>query len=135
MNIEVKRVNLREAFTEGVMYIDGHEFCDTIEDKVRTDGIKIKGKTAIPAGTYKVILSYSNRFKKVMPEVLAVKGFSGIRIHPGNSAGDSEGCIIVGKKTSIGYVQRSRETYFKLYDIIEEAIKSNEEITIKITNQ
>ena len=88
MLIELKRTILHHQYTEGIMYIDGYEFCDTIEDMVRPDGEKIKGETAIPAGEYKLILSYSNRFKKVMPEILNVPGFEGIRIHPGNTAKD-----------------------------------------------
>lgn len=120
-----------EDFTEGELYIDNTYFCDTIEDKVRvlkTEKDKVPGKTAILSGIYKVILDFSNTFKKVLPHLLNVKFFSGIRIHSGNTANDSRGCIIVGKKTEDGYVSNSRKTMYALMEILEEA----DEIEIEI---
>lgn len=57
----------------------------TCEDTVR-DGPKIPGATAIPAGKYKVVITFSNRFQRHLPLLLDVPGFSGIRIHSGNVA-------------------------------------------------
>ena len=104
MNIVLKRIALRDTYTIGKLYIDGKYICDTVEDKVRDinkngkfdEGEKkVYGQTAIPYGTYEVKWTYSPRFKKYMPEILNVPSFSGIRIHSGNTAADSLGCIIV----------------------------------------
>ena len=118
MKITVKRSAFNESNTLGEMLIDGAHFCYTVEDKVRdynNDGDlddkgeeKVYGETAIPKGEYKVILSMSNRFKRILPEVLNVKGFAGIRIHNGNTAIDSHGCIIVGFKQAKDGVSESR---------------------------
>lgn len=86
MKLTLKRNFRGPDYTIGKLYIDGHYFCDTLEDTVRPSGEKIKGKTAIPAGDYKVIKSYSPRFKKILPEILNVPGFTGVRIHAGNYA-------------------------------------------------
>lgn len=93
--VEVKRTFKGTEYTIGKLYIDGAYFCDTMEDTVRT-GEKIAGKTAIPAGTYKVKMTWSPRFKRYLPEILNVPNFSGVRIHAGNSALDTEGCVLLG---------------------------------------
>lgn len=93
--VEVKRTFKGTEYTIGKLYIDGAYFCDTMEDTVRT-GEKIAGKTAIPAGTYKVKMTWSPRFKRYLPEILNVPNFTGVRIHAGNSALDTEGCILLG---------------------------------------
>ena len=132
MEITLKRVALRDTYTIGKLYIDGSYFCDTLEDKVRDlnkDGVfdngevKIKGKTAIPYGTYEVVWSYSPRFGKFTPRLLNVNSFDGVLIHSGNTAEDTEGCIIVGQNKEVGKVLNSRETVNKLYPIIEDACK------------
>ena len=132
MKITLKRVALRDTYTIGKLYIDGSYFCDTIEDKVRDlnkDGVfdngevKIKGKTAIPYGTYEVVWSYSPRFGKFTPRLLNVNSFDGVLIHSGNTAEDTEECIIVGQNKEVGKVLNSRETVNKLYPIIEDACK------------
>jgi pseudouridine-5'-phosphate glycosidase len=79
-----------------MFYINNAQFCYTIEDIVRAPGIKIAGVTAIPSGRYSVILNKSVRFNRIMPEILDVPSFSGIRIHWGNTALQTEGCPIVG---------------------------------------
>lgn len=124
MELKLKRTKLADTYTLGELFIDNKFFCYTVEDKVRdtnSDGdlddsgeTKVYGETAIPSGTYKVILSMSNRFKKLMPEVLNVKGFEGIRIHAGNTALDSHGCIIVGLTKSLNGVASSRNAFVKL---------------------
>lgn len=93
--VEIKRTFKGAEYTIGKLYIDGAYFCDTLEDTVRT-GEKIAGKTAIPAGTYKVKMTWSPRFKRYLPEILNVPNFSGVRIHAGNSALDTEGCVLLG---------------------------------------
>lgn len=102
MNISLKRFEFGSTYTVGKLYVDGVYQCFTLEDKVREqEGVdvskwKVSGTTAIPTGTYKVTIDYSNRFQKEMPHVLDVPGFEGIRIHSGNTSKDTEGCILLG---------------------------------------
>lgn len=131
MNIEVKRIALKDTYTIGKLYIDGAYFCDTLEDKDRglEDNMPIEKImflkkphiTAIPTGTYTVILNYSNRFKRIMPLVMNVKGFAGIRIHAGNTSEDTDGCILVGENKAKGKVLNSKETYNRLFEKMKSA--------------
>ena len=106
--VEVKRTFKGEEYTIGKLYIDGHYFCDTLEDKVRPNGEKIYGKTAIPAGTYKVKMTWSPRFKRYLPEILNVPNFTGVRIHSGNTAAETEGCVLLGLNKVKGKVLNSK---------------------------
>ena len=138
MNLTVKRVAKKDAYTIGKLYIDGVYFCDTLEDKDRglkqSDDLayitkhKVYGETAIPTGTYNVSLTYSTKFKKILPLIENVKGFSGIRIHSGNTAQDSLGCILVGKNTVVGKVTNSRDAFNALF----EKLQNQKIITITI---
>ena len=83
----------------GDLFIDGVFFCHTLEDEKRADGLKVYGETAIPSGTYNVVVTMSNRFKRLMPLLLDVPMFSGIRIHGGNDSGDTHGCPLVAFNT------------------------------------
>ena len=124
MEILVKRLYKNSAYTIGKMYIDGQYLCDTVEDcdrglkqSMTSQQIAVKkvyGKTAIPAGRYKVTLTFSSKFKRVLPLVNDVIGFLGIRIHSGNTAEDSLGCIIVGENKIKGGVINSRTTMERL---------------------
>ncbi len=140
MNITLNRIAKKAKYTIGKLYINDQYFCDTLEDTDRglTQSMteqqigskKVYGETAIPTGTYRIIISYSNKFKKQMPLLLNVPGFAGIRIHSGNTEKDSLGCILVGKNKAVGKVLESRDTYSKLFSILQEA---NKKETIKIT--
>lgn len=140
MEILLQRIAKKAKYTIGKLYINDQYFCDTLEDTDRglTQSMteqqikskKVYGETAIPTGTYRIIISYSNRFKKQMPLLLNTPGFSGIRIHTGNTEKDSLGCILVGKNKAVGKVLESRDTYNKLFSILQEADKKE---TIKIT--
>lgn len=127
MKLSLIRKSRSEDFTLGELSIDGQFFCYTVEDKVRPFGEKVFGKTAIPAGTYKVIINMSNHFKKEMPLLLNVPGFEGVRIHSGNTADDSEGCIIIGMVKTENGVGMSRVAFTKLMDKIK-----GQELTIDI---
>ena len=127
MKIEVKRLYKTENSTIGELTIDGKFECFTLEDKERE--VKIKGETAIPKGKYKVIINQSNRFKKLLPLLLEVKGFEGVRIHAGNSNHDTEGCILVGKSRSKDYISQSR----KAFDALFLKMQSAKEITLIIS--
>lgn len=118
-----------KGFTEGKLYIDGVYFCDTIEDEERVK--KIQDKTAIPKGKYSVIINMSNRFKKLMPLLLNVPNYTGVRIHSGNTSEDTEGCILVGKKLKDGFITKSRDT-FKL---LMKKLEGQKDITIEIKGE
>jgi hypothetical protein len=108
-----------EDHTYGVLYLGGVWFCHTLEDRVRPT--KIPGQTAIPAGRYQVIISMSPRFKRPLPLLLAVPGFEGIRIHPGNTAEDTEGCILPGYARGQNSVLQSRAAFDGLFSHLQVA--------------
>jgi len=130
MELILNRVNKNKYCTIGELYINGKFQCYTLEDVERKS--KIKGKTAIPTGRYEVILNMSNRFKRVMPLLLNVPNFEGVRIHTGNSAKDTEGCILVGRSAYIdnNVIGESRIAWNKLMDILTNA-KEKIFLTIK----
>ena len=111
MQVTVKRIFKGPEYTIGKLYLDGHYLCDTLEDTVRPAGTKIAGKTAIPAGTYKCKKTWSPRFGKILPELFDVPNFTGVRIHTGNTAKDTEGCILVGLNKTKGAVIDSQATF------------------------
>lgn len=131
MKLTLRRIAKRATYTIGRLYINGAYFCDTCEDcdrGLRDDmpldyikHAKVYGVTAIPLGTYKVTLTYSPKFKKTLPLIHNVKGFEGIRIHSGNTAEDSLGCILVGENKAVGKVLNSRATMNKLLPILAAA--------------
>lgn len=144
MRIYVKRIFKGSSYTIGKLYMDGEFFCDTIEDVVRSLPSvcpdtpkgrackckeKVYARTAIPAGTYKVTLEHSPRFKRTLPYLHDVPHFLGILIHSGNTDADSAGCIIVGRNTVKGKVLESRATLDKLISRIED----EKDITIEIS--
>lgn len=140
MKLTLKRIALRPTYTIGKLYIDDAYFCDTLEDTVRDTNKsgkfdngeqKIKGKTAIPYGTYEIKWTYSPRFKKYTPQLMNVPSFEGIRVHAGNTSADTEGCLILGENKQVGKVLNSRVTINKFYQIIKEAC-SNGKVTIEI---
>lgn len=140
MKLTLKRIALRSTYTIGKLYIDDAYFCDTLEDTVRDTNKsgkfdngeqKVKGKTAIPYGTYEIKWTYSPRFKKYTPQLMNVPSFEGIRVHAGNTSADTEGCLILGENKQVGKVLNSRATINKFYQIINEAC-SNGKVTIEI---
>ena len=139
MKLKVIRVHGTEGFTEGKLYIDDVFECYTVEDEDRhleAGGTKVYGQTAIPKGTYDLVLSMSPRFKKVLPEILNVPGFSGIRIHTGNSSKDTEGCIILGKtndRLDDNWISGSKDAMTAFMAKLETAINNGEKVTIEIS--
>lgn len=135
IELELNRVYKKEKYTIGKLYVNGKYFSDTIEDKVRILNSfedKVYGETAIPQGRYKVLVTYSPRFKRYLPELINTPFFKNIRIHSGNTEKDSEGCIIVGENKVKGKVINSRATLDKLMDILLPAAQRGEEIFITI---
>lgn len=134
MKLEVKRPEqCGPVCTIGRMFVDGDNYCFTLEDVVRPDGVKIFGETAIPEGTYKVIVNYSNRFQKLMPLLVDVPNFQGVRIHPGNTAADTHGCILVGANKTDTTITNSRKVFDPLFDKIKTAFDAGEEIWLTIS--
>lgn len=141
MKLELKRSFLGESYTIGSLSIDGKKFCDTLEDRVRDlnkngvfdgDEKKVYGETAIPYGTYDVVVDYSPKFKRELPRLQNVRHFEGILIHRGNTAEDSAGCILVGENKVKGKVINSTPYEKELVRILKEAQDRKDPITIKI---
>lgn len=130
MEILLKRQPSTEVCTHGDVYIDGQWACYSLEDVVRDE--KIAHKTAIPAGRYQVIITHSPRFRRQLPLLLRVPNFTGIRIHAGNSADESEGCILVGQSRTTDKVTESRLALEDLMTEIEGALQGGEEVWIEI---
>ena len=119
MELVLRRKFKGTKYTIGDLTVNGVFFCNTIEDVVRAPGVKVYGETAIPFGKYKVVMRYSPKYKKVLPLLLDVPMFEGIRIHSGNTQLDSLGCIIVGENKVKGKVINSRKTMDKLLKLFE----------------
>ena len=124
MKLTLQRYLFAEDYTMGLLFIDGVYFCDTIEDKYRGQDLKktkVMNETCIPYGVYDIKITYSPKYKKNMPQILDVPYFTGVRIHSGNTAKDSFGCVIVGVKCENGKVAESRKTYNALLKRLETA--------------
>ena len=134
MQLKLNRIFKTNTFTIGELYINEKYVTDTLEDRVRPEGEKVYGKTAIPEGTYEVKLTHSPRFKRILPEILNVPNFSGIRIHTGNSSKDTEGCILVGTwdGEKEDWVGNSRIAFDELMTLLEEATNNKEKVTITV---
>ena len=153
MELLLRRIARRDTYTIGHLYIDGMYFCDTIEDKDRgicqsmqqsvIRATKRKGVTAIPTGRYRVTLDVKSpkfsmkKYEKTygfcegyLPRLINVPGFEDVLIHVGNTARDTDGCLLVGKNTRVGKVLESRVTFVKLYERLKEA-KDSIYITIE----
>lgn len=122
--------------TPGKLYIDGVYFCETLEDldrKLEAGGEKVYGQSAIPRGSYTVVLDYSQRFKTIMPHVMDVPGFTGIRIHSGNVAADTDGCVLVGvARGGKDRILNSRAAFAKLMVLLEDAFMRGEDIVLRV---
>lgn len=151
MKLKIWRKWPKPGYTIGILYVGGKRLCNTLEDTDRgltwnmpvgkINQVKIKGKTAIPKGNYNVVLSVSPKFKDrawakkydgILPEVLNVKGFSGVRIHVGNSSADTDGCPLVGDNTIAGRLTNSTNRYYELMDKLVPAWEKGEEIILEI---
>lgn len=97
MHLKVVREVFTDQSTIGRLYVNEKFHCYTLEDRYRPDGKKVYGETAIAEGRYQVIVNMSNRFKRRMPLLIDVPNFAGVRIHKGNTAKNTLGCVLVGK--------------------------------------
>lgn len=132
MNITIKRTTKTTKSTIGVLSIDGKRECVTLEDTVRPDGRKIPGETAIPTGVYEVQITNSPRFKRPLPLLLQVNGFVGVRIHPGNTPSDTEGCILVGRSAGADRIDESRVAFDALFAKLQAAVDNKQPITLTV---
>lgn len=153
MRLELERRYKCNGYTIGKLFVDGQYFCDTLEDTDRglNDAMseaeitaqKLKSVTAIPTGVYSITLDqrspkfgskafYMLTCRGRLPRLLGVKGFDGILIHCGNTAKDTEGCILVGENKVKGQVINSQATFKRLYPLMKAAWDRNEMISIVI---
>ena len=153
MKLELERKWPKATYTIGRLYVDGVLFCNTLEDRDRglkqSDNLdyiktrKVYGETAIPKGTYMVSMNVTSpKYAAVtwyhqlclgkMPRLRDVPGFDGILIHPGNTALDTLGCILVGKNTKVGQLTESKATFKALYKEMKKASDRGEVIEITI---
>ena len=130
MHLRVIREPSTAAATLGILLIDGVFACWTLEDVVRP--VKIPGETAIPAVRYAVRLSLSQRFQKLLPEVLDVPGFTGIRIHAGNTRKDTAGCLLVGRVRAVDRIEESKLALMNVMEHLRRATTAGDPITITI---
>ncbi|MFR5893209.1 MAG: DUF5675 family protein [Phocaeicola massiliensis] len=141
MKLRLERLWPKKDYTVGRLYVDDRLFCNTLEDRIvdkNKNGVfdgdekKVYGESAIPYGTYKIIYNWSPKFGRNLPRLLNVPHFEGILIHPGNTAADSAGCILVGQNTEVGRLTNSRYTSDELNKLIDKAQQKGEPITIEI---
>lgn len=134
MVLVLDRIWYTEKSTVGALYIDGKYECFILEDsdRLKKNRRKVYGETAIPRGTYEIRLNYSRKFKRILPLLSNVPGFSGIRIHAGNTARDTEGCLLPGVTRGTNSVGQSKRAFKKLYKKLERAKSDNKKIIIKI---
>ena len=132
MKLTLARRPSANGATIGDLSINGVHECYTCEDVVRPEGEKVYGQTAIPAGTYRVIITQSPRFKRRLPLLLDVPGFEGVRIHPGNTAADTEGCILPGRGCTASSVTQSVLAFDVLFAKLEKAEAAREDVWIEI---
>lgn len=142
MEIALDRKYKKKEYSIGKLYIDGNYTCDTLEDCDRglTSDMtlaeiqkrKVKDGTAIPTGRYAVNITWSPRFRRELPILEGVKGFEGVRIHSGNTAKDTSGCVLVGQNRKVGMVLDSRKWFGVVYDKIRRALNAKEKVWITI---
>lgn len=154
MKILIERTWKKEEYTIGKLYVDGIFFSNTLEDKDRglastmslgeIKRIKKAGITAIPTGTYNIRMDIvSPKYSKKdwfiknchgakMPRLENVPGYEGVLVHPGNTAADTDGCILIGKNDVKGKVTKSKEYFLQLYNKIYAAYNKSEKISITI---
>lgn len=142
MKLELKRIALKPNYTIGKLFINGTYYCDTIEDKVIDlnkngkfdDGLtKVMHQTAIPYGTFKVVVNHSPKFNRELPRLLDVPYFEGILIHNGSDQNSSSGCIIVGENKTVGKVTNSTFYMNNLTARIKDAQNKGETTTVTIS--
>lgn len=115
MKLCLQRQTSTSKSTPGKLFVNGKFECFTLEDVVRPAGVKVWGKTAIPPGTYSVLLGDSPHFGRIMPRLQDVPNFEGILIHYGNTDADTDGCVLVGDVPTPDFLGQSRVAFDRLF--------------------
>lgn len=140
MKLVLKREPTKHNTTIGELWVNGIRFCATLEDAIRevpgksVEEWKIYKETAIPQGKYEIIVNWSQRFQRLMPLLLNVPGFTGIRIHAGNNIYNTAGCILVGYERLDNSLSHSKAAFTDLFSLIQTAVHAKEPIFIYIIN-
>ena len=134
MKLTLQRNESQGNATIGTINADGEFVCYSIEDVIRDT--KIFGRTAIPAGEYQVVITYSPHFQRDLPVLINVPEYSGVRIHPGNTSADTEGCLLPGTSVADDQqsVAQSKLAFDKVFNLIQSALDSGQQVTINIIN-
>ena len=140
MKLVIERKWCNPDCTIGLMTVNGMNEYFTLEDQIRPDPnpetpvneAKVMHETAIPKGSYNVLITKSKRFGYETPILENVPGFEGIRIHRGNTAADSSGCILVGRHKGPNWVSESRAAFNDIYRDIKAAIDRGEQVILEI---
>lgn len=132
MEIKLARKTYTANSTIGMLFVDGQFECYTLEDVVRPT--KIYGETAIPTGRYKLVVTWSPAFKQLLPLLVDVPGYSGVRIHTGNDKTHTLGCVLVGLDKGTDRIGRSKLAFAALMPKIQ-AATAKEEVFIEISDQ
>ena len=130
--LHLKRIQFTALTTIGELWLGDWMECFTLEDCVRK--VKIPKCTAIPAGRYQIVVTPSTRFKRDLPLLLDVPGFEGVRIHPGNTDKDTDGCIMPGRTRGVDFVGESVLAFNGLFLTIKEVLKTEHKLFIRITD-
>lgn len=139
MHLFLTRGRSKGVSTISPLLVDGYWHSWVLEDVIRETGQpvaqwKVPSKTAIPCGLYRVTLTHSQRFNRILPLVNDVPGFTGIRIHPGNTFEDTDGCLLPGYEKNGEAVGRSRLAFEELFTLMESATKHGDAIFLTIEN-
>jgi hypothetical protein len=135
VKLVLDRTYYTNSSTVGDLFIDGVWECACLEDALAVNEVKVPGQTCIPDGTYEVLITWSPRFKRRLPLLVEVPGFDGIRIHPGNTPDDTNGCLLVGEdlvwqpQTAL---VRSRAAFERLFAKLDKADLNGESISIEV---
>ena len=132
MELRLVRNRYSSTSTIGELHVDGRFECFTLEDRVRST--KVAGATAIPPGRYEISVTWSNRFKRPLPLLMDVPDYTGVRIHTGNKADDTEGCILVGRKRLDDFVGESKLAFDPLFARIADAVR-REKVFVEILQE
>jgi len=136
VKILVERDIFGDNYTTSRVFIDGRFFCYCLEDTDRkledNPEAKVYGETAIPRGTYKLLVDFSGRFQRELPRLLDVPGYSGIRIHAGNVPADTHGCLLLGTSRKDGMVVNSRIAMVKFMELLDLAYDRGERVEVTI---
>lgn len=131
--LELRRRWFTSESTIGELWCEGKRLCFILEDVVRPD--KVYGKTAIPAGEYEVLVTWSPRFQRMLPILVDVPNYQGVRIHPGNTADDTEGCLLPGEGRQENRVLDSRKAFARVFKVIGEAVAASRKVVLRITGK